>query len=305
VFVKGTSADRAQITYAFSAAVLALVLWSGSAIANKVAVAYMSGLTAGVLRSMLAGAVAMVVALMFRLPRPSAATDRFLLIASGLASFAVWPALMSVGIERTTASHAAIIMAMIPVFTVLIAHMVERRLPQPGWWLGAAAAFVATVILVMGKGSSSTSYMADATVAGDLIILTGCMVCALGYVAGGKLSGKIGSVATTFWGLASALFLLVPVFALVATDTSWSDVPAEGWMAIGWMTILSSLAGYGLWFYALGKVGIAKIGSLQLASPVVTIVAAALVLGEAITTKIAFTTVVIIAGTWWAHSRAS
>ena len=304
MFVKGASADRSHITYAFGAAVLALAMWSGTAIANKVAVAYMSGLTAGVLRSMLAGAIAMVVALMFRLPRPSAGTDRFLLIVSGLASFAVWPALMSVGIERTTASHAAIIMAMIPVFTVLIAHMVERRLPQSGWWLGAAAAFVATVILLMGQGSNSTSSMADATVAGDLIILTGCMFCALGYVAGGKLSGKIGSVATTFWGLASALLVLVPVFALVATDTTWIDVPAEGWMAIGWMTILSSLAGYGLWFYALGIGGIAKIGSLQLAMPVVTIVAAALVLGEAITTKIVFTTVVIIVGTWWAHSRA-
>jgi len=305
VFVKGASADRAQITYGLGAAVLALALWSGTVIATKVAVAYMSGLTAGVLRSMLAGVVALVVALMFRLPRPSAGTDRFLLIASGLASFAVWPAVMSVGIERTTASHAAIIMAMIPVFTVLITHMVERRLPQPGWWLGAAAAFVATVILVMGQGSNSTSSVAGATVAGDLIILAGCMVCALGYVAGGKLSGKIGSVATTIWGLVVALFLLVPVFAFVAADTSWSDVPAEGWMAIGWMTILSSLAGYGLWFYALAKAGIAKIGSLQLALPAVTIVAAALVLGEAITTKIALTTAVIIAGTLWAHSRAS
>jgi drug/metabolite transporter (DMT)-like permease len=154
VFVKSTSTDRAQITYAFSAAVLALALWSGTVIATKVAVVYMSGLTAGVLRSMLAGVVAMVIALLFRLPRPSAGTDRFLLIASGLASFAVWPALMSVGIERTTASHAAIIMAMIPVFTVLITHMVEWRLPQPGWWLGAAAAFVATVILVMDQGSN-------------------------------------------------------------------------------------------------------------------------------------------------------
>lgn len=295
---------RQQFNYALGAAVLALAMWSGTAIANKVAVTYMSGLTAGVLRSLLAGVIALVVASMLQLPRPSAGKDRALLIASGFASFAVWPALLSIGIERTTASHTAIIMAMIPVFTVLIAHVVERRLPRPGWWLGAAAAFAATVVLVTGKGSNSTSSSTGATVAGDLIVLAGSIVCALGYVAGGRLSGKIGSMATTFWGLASALFLLVPAFAFIAADTSWSDVPAEGWTAIGWMTVLSSIAGYVLWFYALGKGGIARIGSLQLAMPVLTIAAAALILGEAITTKIAFVTVVIVAGTWWAHSRA-
>ncbi len=75
-------------------------------------------------------------------------------------------------------------------------------------------------------------------------------------------------------------------------------------MAIGWLTLLSSLVGYGLWFYALGAGGIAKIGSLQLAMPVLTIAAAALILGEVITTKTVVITTIIVAGTWWAHRHA-
>ena len=39
----------------FAAAGLALVLWSGTAIANKIAVGYMDDMSAGVLRSGLAG----------------------------------------------------------------------------------------------------------------------------------------------------------------------------------------------------------------------------------------------------------
>ncbi len=302
--MSSNSVDRRSSSYAIGAAVLALVMWSGTAIANKVAVAYMSGLTTGVLRSMLAAAIALIVAFALRLPRPTTGKERLCLIVSGFASFAVWPALLGIGIAQTTASHAAIIMAMIPVFTVLIASVADRRLPQPGWWLGVAAAIAATAILVTGQDAQHTSSMAVATVTGDLIILAGCIICAIGYVAGGKLSGSIGSVATTFWGLASALFLLVPVFAFIATGTSWSAVPAEGWMAIGWLTLLSSLVGYGLWFYALGTGGIAKIGSLQLAMPVLTIAAAALILGEVISTKIVVITAVILAGTWWAHRHA-
>ena len=93
-----------------------------------------------------------------------------------------------------------------------------------------------------------------------------------------------------------------------AAGAHWAigpDLPAQAWMAIAWMVILSSLVGYGLWFYALGNGGISRIGTLQLAMPVVTIAAASLILGEVITIKIAFITTAIIAGTWWAHNNAS
>ena len=288
-------------TYAFSAAILALLMWSGTAIANKFAVMYMSGLTAGVLRSMLAGVIALVIAMLLRLPRPSMTGDRLLLLGSGFASFAIWPTLASIGIERTTASHAAIIMAMIPVFTVLFASIANRRIPRMGWWVGAAVALLATLMLFAIPSSDSLEPIAEASLTGDLIILAGSIVCALGYIAGGKLSPRLGSIATTFWGLSAALVLLIPVFVLTGLDTVWTSVPTQGWLAVAWMTILSSLVGYGLWFYALGKGGIARIGSLQLAMPVVTIAAAALLLGEDITLEIMLITSMIVVGTWWAH----
>jgi drug/metabolite transporter (DMT)-like permease len=279
-------------------------MWSGTPVANKVAVYYMSGLTAGVLRSMLAAAIAFVAAFVLRLPVPSGIRDRLLLIGSGAASFAVWPALASVGIARTTASHAAVIMAMIPILTALIAHLVDRRLPRAGWWFGATIAFAATALLVTASNPGAAPSRPSASLAGDLIVLAGCLVCAIGYVAGGKLAVKIGTTATTFWSLASALLLLLPLFSLIADDTAWTEIPTRGWLAIGWMTVLSSLAGYVLWFYALGVGGIARISSLQLASPAVTIAAAALILSEAITLQMVWITVVILAGTSWAHHNA-
>jgi len=289
---------------AFGAAVLALTMWSGTPVANKIAVSYMSGLTAGVLRSMLAATIACIAALALRLPLPMSGKDRLLLIVSGAASFAVWPALASVGIARTTASHAAVITAMIPILTALIVHLLDRRLPRTGWWFGAVTAFVATAVLVAAQSPNSASAKPAADLTGDLIVLAGCLVCAIGYVTGGKLSAKIGTTATTLWSLASALLLLLPLFGLIANQTAWSAVPARGWLAIGWMTILSSLAGYALWFYALGKGGIAKISSLQLATPAVTIAAAAIILSEALTMQMIVVTAVIFAGTSWAHQHA-
>ena len=80
--VKGAATDQTESGHAFGAGILALTMWSGTAIANKVAVTYMSGLTAGVFRSLLAGAIALVVAIMLRLPRPATGVDRVLLMVA-------------------------------------------------------------------------------------------------------------------------------------------------------------------------------------------------------------------------------
>lgn len=123
---------------AMLAACAALVLWSGTAIANKVAVAYMGGLTAGVLRSMLAGFIALAIAAAWRMPFPRRNPERLLLAVSGLSSFAAWPALLSVGVAGTTAGNAALLIAMTPVFTVLIGAAANAE-PEKGG-AGPAAA---------------------------------------------------------------------------------------------------------------------------------------------------------------------
>ncbi len=299
-----TRASENQWAVALFAAILALLLWSGTAIANKIAVGYMDALSAGVLRSMLAGLCALAIAFLLRLPFPQSGRDRSLLIISGVSSFAIWPMLLSIGIEQTTVGHAALIMAMIPVFTVLFSAVVHRRLPALGWWLGAVIALSATIVLITSRGISLELFTDGSSIVGDLIIFTGCVSCAAGYVAGGKLSPKIGTAATTFWGLSIALLILIPVFSSIASRTVWLEVPVQGWLAIAWMTFLSSLAGYALWFFALGRGGIDRIGSLQLMMPVITLVVAAIMLGEHLTVFLITICTAIMTGTFLAQRYA-
>ena len=288
---------------AFFAATTALVFWSGTAIANKIAVGYMDGLTAGILRSMLAGVLALVIASILKFPFPRTLKERALLIVSGVASFAVWPVLLSVGIEQTTAGHAALIMALIPVFTVLIAALVEYRFPRAGWWLGAITALFATAILIINQ-NSAFQFNDGSSIKGDLIVLAGGIICAAGYVAGGKLSAKIGTAATTFWGLSIALVILVPVFLTISDNTEWLSVTRDAWLAVSWMAFFSSLAGYALWFYALGRGGIGRIGSLQLAMPVITLILATIMLSESLTIFLTAICASIVMGTVVAQKYA-
>ena len=280
----------------------ALLLWGGTAVANKIAVGHMDAMTAGVLRSLIAGLIAAAAAFAWRLPFPKPARQRGLLAVSGIASFALWPLLLSLGLGLTTASHAALIMAMIPVFTGLIAAGVDRSWPRLSWWMGITIAVIGAFFLVFYR--SGGALLGAGSVTGDLIVLSGAAICGLGYVAGGKLTPAIGAWSTTFWGLAIACLVLIPTFALLAPRTDWSAVGAGGWAAIAYMTFMSSLIGYAGWFWALGHGGIARISSWQLAQPVITLALAAMILGEALTWPLLVAAGAILAGTAIAQSKA-
>ncbi len=291
-------------TIAYAATALTLVFWSGTAIANRFAVGHMDALSAGVLRSMIAGFLALAIALAFRLSFPQTVRRRWLLLYSGWTNFAIWPALLSVGVGLANASHAALIMTLLPVFTSLFAAAMERRLPRPAWWAGAALALVGTALLVGFTRPAGDLTLNANYLWGDLLLLGGVAICASGYVAGARVSQSIGSWGSTFWGLSAALLLLVPAMILLAGQTDWDAVPLSGWAAIGWLAFLSSFAGYALWFFALDRGGIGRIAVWQFVQPVLTVAAAALILDEPVTWRVALAGIAIVGGTVIAYRNA-
>lgn len=297
--------EEDSASFAFMAGFIAMLLWSTTAIANKIAIAYMDGLSAGILRSLLAGILAVIIGCVFKYPFPSTTSDRALLLVSGVSSFAIWPALVSVGIEHTSVGHGALIMALIPIFTVLFSSLVDRKTPNTGWWVGAAIALLATALLIFTRLGADQSFNSEASTKGDLIILVGGMLCAIGYVAGGKLAPRIGAEATTFWGLSIALLILIPVFYKISGNTDWANMANKGWYAIIWMSLLSSIAGYALWFFALGRGGVRRIGSTLLAMPVITLCFAHLVLNEPITVFMLVICAGIVVGTYQTQKYAT
>lgn len=287
-------APLAPLAAVYAVAVLALMLWSGTPVANKIAVATMDPVTVGLLRSVVAGLIAGLVALLLRLPFPRLARDRWLLLLSGITSFAVWPALLSVGLGMTSASHGGLIIALIPIFTGIFVALLDRVWPQNRWWLGSALAMLGTALLIALQSGADD---AAASRAGDALVIVGVMVCAVGYLAGGKLAPVIGARATTLWGLAATSVVLLPVVALLAGRTEWSAVGEREWLALAYLALAGSLGAYLAWFWALGRGGIAQVSSLQLAQPIMTTVLAVLLIGERLTLPLIAAGGVILAGT--------
>ena len=276
-------------------AMTAMVIWGATPVATKLGVAEIDPLVIGMLRTLLAAAITLPLALAWRVDRPRTGAEFLLLAVSSLGGFVGFPLLFSIGIDITTAAHGALVLASLPVFTGLFAAIAERRRPTLRWWLGCAIAMAGEVLLIGFRFGFEDS---GASMTGDLIVLASCAGASLGYVAGGRLARHIGAWPTTLWGISAGGLLLAPVLPFAVSGMAWESVGAVGFLAVGYLVLFSSILAYVAWYWALARGDMARIGALQFTQPMVGIALAAVVLSEPITPPLALAAAGILLGVW-------
>jgi drug/metabolite transporter (DMT)-like permease len=185
--------------------------------------------------------------------------------------------LFSLGQQRTSATHAGLVMALLPVLTGLFAALGARQWPAGRWLLGAGIAFVGAVWLIALRGDSGT---AQASAAGDLLVLASSVAASAGYVIGATQAQRIGTLPVALWSVLLGGVVLLPVAVLVWPAGTLARATPAGWLSLLYLALCSSLLAYGLWYWALAAGGVARIGTTQFLQPLVTIALAALLLGE-------------------------
>ena len=284
----------------YPAAFLALAIWAGTTISNKYAVQSMDPLSVALLRAVLAASILLPFLLRFA-ERPRGSIEWLQTTMCGATNFLAWPVLLSLGLARTSATHAALIVSLIPLATVSITSIAERRLPNGRWLLGAALALAGTAYLILDKGTVSEPDGPVSTIAGDSLILIGCIVCGCGYVISARLARRLGVGVSVGWSIVVPLPVAFAGLIFVAPNVEWQNINLETWLAIAWLSILSTIVGYLLWIFALKKGGVSRVGSLQLALPVLTLLGATLVLDETIPIEIGLIALVVVTGTAISH----
>ena len=282
------------------AAAVALLLWAATPMMTRIAVLSIDALAVGMLRTSLAACLVVPVAVALRLPRPRGLRDWMLLLVSALGGFELFPLLFSLGVRHTSASHAALITAVSPLFTGLIGAVVERRHPRVTWWLGAALALLGEIALIAFRAGMAGG---EASLGGDLLVVVACMASAAGYVAGARLAHRLTTWATTFWGIGLGGLLLVPVMPAVLGPAAWRGAGAVGWGAVAYLALGATTLGYICWYWALQRGGIARIGATQFMQPVIALLLAVLVLGEPLTVPLVLAAVLVMSGVMLAQRR--
>lgn len=277
------------------AAVAAVVLWGGSPVAAKIAVADLPPLAVAVLRTVAGGVIALPLAIAFGIPFPKDRQQRVLLLLSGFCGFIAFPLLFTIGVALTSANHASMILAALPITTGAIALIWDRLKPELIWWVGCAVAMAGEMILISSTGGVAT----QASVKGDVIVLASNVFASLGYVTGARLQRDgYPSTGTTFWGVGIWAVLLLPTLPFVMREIAFVDTTANAWIALVYLAIAVTIVGYICWYWALGKGGIAKMGLTQFLQPVSGVVLAAILLSEGINTIFMLASLLVFAGIW-------
>lgn len=281
-------------------AVFAVTLWGLTPVAAKVAVEVVDPTLVGVLRMALSGLVAWPAILLLRLAPPKTRPLLVLIAISSVTGMIVFPLLFNVGQRMTSASHAALILAVSPLVTGLVASAVERRLPGRKWWIGSAIALSGEFALVSGRDLDS----GGATLLGDLVVLASGCIASVGYVAGGRLQQSgYAALSATLWSVGLASLVLAPTLPFLTTIGQLAQVPALPWLAIAQLAIGSSIVAYVAWYWSLGVGGIARIGLVQFLQTPAGVFAALWLLGEPLTLPLIVSAAAILAGVFIAQRR--
>lgn len=282
----------------YAAALSAVVLWGASPVAAKIAVASLSPLAVVFFRTVLGGCAALPLALFLRIPVPPSARQKRMLLLSGFCGFVGFPVLFTIGVEHTSANHASMILACLPIFTGAIAMGWDRRLPKTKWWFGCIIALAGEVLLIMRH---STTTAMGPSMLGDSLVLASNVFASLGYVTGGRLQREgYPAAGTTFWGVAVFAVVLLPITPFVMAGIDLPELPARAWFSVLYLAVGVTIVGYMLWYWALGKGGIEHIGLFQFLQPVSGVILAWILLDEQLTLGFAFASVLILSGVWFA-----
>ncbi len=278
---------------AFGMAALAVLIWSGTPAATKFAVLDMDPVVAALMRTVLAAAIVLPLAWARRLPLAIGRDQWLLLILSSVAGFFGFSILFSLGTQQTSASHAALINAGIPLFAGLFGAIAERRLPGGAWFAGMALAFGVVAWLIGARPADGPD---EVTVLGDLLCLASSASAGFGYVTGARLAKHIGSQGATFWGIGIAGVVQAPVLAWLMVAGDWQGASAAAWGAVVYPAVGSSILAYIAWYWALAHGGIVRIAPTQFAMAVTSTTVAVIAFNEPVTTTLVLSACAIVAG---------
>ena len=284
---------RTPATAVYAAAGAAILIWGATPVVTKIAVNAVDSVTVGVLRTVLAALVTAPIAWLAGVARPKTRGQAALIAVSGFGGFVGFPLLFTFGLGHTSASHGALVLAALPVFTGLIAAAVDRKAPPARWWTGAVIAVIGEALLI---GFRFGFDAAGASVFGDLLVLAGCVFAATGYVAGGRLTQSLGAWPTTLWGITIGGVLLVPALVFAPISAAWETPGATGLLAIGYLALGSTLLAYVSWYWALARGGIVRMAASQFVQPIIGVALAAVILSEPMTWPLAASAALILAG---------
>ena len=171
------------------------------------------------------------------------------LAVSGLFGVTVYFFFESRGIKLTSASHASLIIAVIPVVTVLAETILFRTRITVLTGLGIALSVVGVVFVVEPPGPARVA----ASLAGDLFMFGACLSWVVYIILSKNLHKRLSEIAITAYQSLFGTAFLIPLALLEMRQ--WVPITLAAGLNLAYLAVFCSALSNFLYVYALSALG--------------------------------------------------
>lgn len=229
-------------------------------------------------RAVLAAGLSAVFLVATRSPRPTPAQWKPLTIAM-LGNAIGYPLMLGIALRSVTASHAAVITALLPLATAAIAAWVLHQRAHLGFWL--CAVLGSSLVMVFSLLRAYQLGHGFGLAWSDVLLVLAVLAASFGYVYGAQVTPELGAERVICWVCVLALPITLPGALLTWPAHSASPLAWGGLIYVG---VFSMWIGFFAWYRGLAMGGALRVSQAQLLQPFLSILAAVPLLGESLDT---------------------
>lgn len=218
----------------------------------------------------------------------------------GFISNTCYQFLFVLGLQRTKAGNAGLLMALTPIFAYLIGVFTKRERFSPGLLSGIvlSLAGVSTIVLF---GSSEISFAG--TWRGDVLIIAAAFCWGWYSTESAKLLGKYGALRLTVLTMIAGTAILLPLSIPWLVRQNWSPITSTAWAGFAFSTLLAIVYSYFVWAYALSRIGVAHTAIYSNVTPIIAVLASWPLLGERPSMTQLLGVILVLTGVFMVRSR--
>ncbi len=222
------------------------------------------------------------------------------ILGLGFLANTLYPFIFVLGLDKTKAGNAALLMALSPVFAFLIGVAMKRERFVPGVLTGIILSLAGAAAIV-AFGSSKVSFTGAG--AGDLLMIAAAVCWGWQSAASTRFLPKYGAVRLTVSLMVAGTAFMLPLSIPWLATQNFRAIPPRAWFGLGYSALLSITYSYFVWAYALSRIGVSHTSIFNNVTPIVAVLAGWLLLGEQPSLSQFGGVVLVLAGVFIVRSR--
>jgi terminal-alkyne amino-acid exporter len=195
-----------------------------------------------------------------------------------------------------SAGLAGLLITLGPVFSALLAVAFLKERVGRNLILALALAVSGAAVLSAGDLSGGASFY------GPFAVVLAAMSYALFAVLAKPLVKKYGALPVAIWAGLVGTVMILPLTS-VSFISQVSMLPVSGWEALLYLSILSTVTGYSLFYTLVERGGVSRVMIQLYLAPVFSVVGGMLLLGEKVTIETFLGGAAMLLAVWIATSR--